>query len=84
MSLPEIKIKDPQPVPCPRCGGFEGYQYSDLYRMSYTSVHTAEGEYEGGEYNSGTNLNKGKIPYCANCGARLPFKLRRTEDETVE
>ena len=32
-----IKVTEAQPLPCPYCNGFYGYQYSDLFRMSYTS-----------------------------------------------
>jgi hypothetical protein len=29
MAHKAIKIKDPQPVPCPNCGGYYGYKYYD-------------------------------------------------------
>lgn len=69
-----IKITEAQPLPCPYCGGFYGYQYSDLFRMSYTSVHTSDG----------VSLNKGKLAYCVNCGTRLPFTLIREGGEQIE
>lgn len=72
-----IKLKDPQPLDCPRCKSKEGYQYSDLFRMSYSSFHLPNGEYEGGEYNTGMCLNRGVKLYCCNCGSKLPFKLDR-------
>lgn len=71
-------------MPCSNCGGYYGYQYSDLYRMSYTSVHGKNGAYEGGQYNDGTSLNRGKTAYCSNCGEKLPFKLIRELGESVE
>ena len=40
-----IKVTEAQPLPCPYCNGFYGYQYSDLFRMSYTSVHNSDGTY---------------------------------------
>lgn len=43
-----IKVTEAQPLPCPYCNGFYGYQYSDLFRMSYTSVHNSDGTYSGG------------------------------------
>ena len=79
-----IKITEAQPLPCPYCGGFYGYQYSDLFRMSYTSVHTSDGTYSGGEYSDGVSLNKGKLAYCVNCGTRLPFTLIREGGEQIE
>ena len=79
-----IKIAEPQPLPCPNCKGFNGYQYYDSYRMGYISYHNADGEYEGGEYNDGVPLNKAKHAYCCNCGAKLPFKLQRELFENVE
>lgn len=79
-----IKITEPQPLPCPNCKEFNGYQYVDLYRMGYTSIHNANGEYEGGEYNNGVLLNKGKTAYCSNCGTKLTFKLERELFENVE
>ena len=79
-----IKITEAQPLPCPYCGGCYGYQYSDLFRMSYTSVHTSDGTYSGGEYSDGVSLNKGKLAYCVNCGTRLPFTLIREGGEQIE
>lgn len=73
-----IKMTEPQPLDCPKCQAKEGYQYSDLFRMSYTSVHNAQGKYEGGEYSDGVCLNRGISCFCANCGNRLPFKLDRS------
>ena len=78
-----IKINDPQPVACIMCGGFYGYEYSDLYRLHYMSVHKASGEYERGDYSSGRLIHKAKSAFCANCGAKLPFKLIREDSETV-
>lgn len=77
MSVLIIKLKDPQPLDCPRCKFKHGYQYSDLFRMSYTSFHDAGGMYEGGQYNDGLCLNRGVLLYCTNCGEKLPFKLDR-------
>lgn len=28
-----IKVTEAQPLPCPYCNGFYGYQYSDLFRI---------------------------------------------------
>lgn len=78
-----IKVGEPQPLPCPRCGNYYGYQYRDLYRMGYNTCHNKNGEYEGGEYDDGVLLNKAVIVYCANCGRRLPFKLQRTDSEEL-
>lgn len=78
-----IKLNEPQPLDCPKCKSKEGYQYSDLFRMSYTSFHNAKGEYESGQYNSGVRLNKGVTLYCANCLAKLPFKLDRSAIDDV-
>ena len=78
-----IKLNEPQPLVCPKCKSIEGYQYSDLFRMSYTSFHNKEGKYEGGQYNDGTCLNRGLSAFCCNCGTRLPFKLERTFVEDV-
>ena len=79
-----IKITEAQPLPCPYCGGFYGYQYSDLFRMSYTSVHNSDGTYSGGEYSDGVSLNKSKTAYCVNCGTRLPFTLIREGGVLIE
>jgi hypothetical protein len=79
-----IKLNEPQPLDCPECKSKEGYQYSDLYRMSYTSQHNSYGEYEGGQYNDGVNLNRGVSTFCCNCGARLPFKLDRSGIQNVD
>ena len=79
-----IRIHEPQPLPCPNCKECEGYQYFDLYRMGYTSFHKSDGKYEGGQYNDGTVVNKGKTVYCCNCGTKLPFKLKREGHENVE
>jgi len=84
MAQKAIKIKDPQPVPCPHCGGYYGYKYYDTFRMAYMSIHDENGKYEGGEYNTGKLLVKGKTTYCANCNEKLPFKLIRDEVESVE
>ena len=72
-----IKLNEPQPLNCPKCKSKMGYQYSDLFRMSYSSFHNTSGKYEGGEYNTGVCLNRGVMVYCANCRAKLPFKLNR-------
>jgi hypothetical protein len=72
-----IKLNEPQPLDCPNCKSKEGYQYSDLFRMHYTSFHNADGQYEGGQYNDGMRLNRAVTCYCVNCGERLPFKLDR-------
>lgn len=64
-----IKVTEAQPLPCPYCNGFYGYQYSDLFRMSYTSVHNSDGTYTA---------------YCVNCGTKLPFTLIREGEEQVE
>lgn len=69
-----IKIGEPQPLPCPKCNRSFGYQYSDLFRMYYTSIHNPDG----------TNLNRSKTVYCASCGAKLPFTLMREDREQVE
>ena len=79
-----IKVTEAQPLPCPYCNGFYGYQYSDLFRMSYTSVHNSDGTYSGGEYSDGVSLNKSKTAYCVNCGTKLPFTLIREGEEQVE
>ena len=79
-----IRIKEKQPLPCKHCNGFYGYQYYDRYKMHYTSVHTEEGVYDGGEYTDGVLMNKGKTAYCANCGEKLPFSLKRELQESVE
>lgn len=79
-----IKIGEPQPLPCPKCNGLFGYQYSDLFRMYYTSIHNPDGMYYGGEYSDGTNLNRSKTVYCASCGAKLPFTLMREDREQIE
>ena len=79
-----IKINEPQPLPCLHCKGYNGYQYSDSFRIKYTSIHLANGEYEGGEYNDDTLIHKAKTAYCANCGTVLPFTLDRGENENVE
>ena len=76
-----IKVTEAQPLPCPYCNGFYGYQYSDLFRMSYTSVHNSDGTYSGGEYSDGVSLNKSKTAYCVNCGTKLPFTLIREGEE---
>ncbi len=79
-----IKVNDPQPVGCPTCKSKEGYQYSDLLRLTYTSFHNENGQYEGGQYADFTRvLNKGKSCFCRNCGTRLPFKLESTHTEEV-
>ena len=78
-----IKINESQPEPCPNCGGFEGYQYSDLFRQHYTSFHNADGSYYGGEYSSGKTAHKAVRAYCMNCLTLLPFKLIREDSETV-
>jgi len=70
-----IKLTDPQPLDCPKCKSKEGYKYSDLFRMSYTSFHGSDGKYEGGECNTGMCLNRGFRLYCCNCGTKLPFRL---------
>lgn len=72
-----INLKDPQPLDCPKCKSKEGYQYSNLHRMSYTSFHSPTGEYEGGEYSDGVCLNYGSTCYCCNCGTKLPFKINK-------
>ena len=79
-----IKLNDPQPLPCPACKGYFGYQYSDLFRMHYTSFHDPNGKYEGGEYSHGVCLNRSITTYCCNCSRKLPFKLKRQPSETVE
>lgn len=84
MKKTAIRIGEAQPLPCPDCGGYYGYNYSDLFRMSYTSEHNAAGKYEGGAYSDGTSLNKAKTAYCSNCGCKLPFRLIREDGERVE
>lgn len=79
-----IKLNDPQPLPCPACKGSFGYQYSDLFRMHYTSFHDAYGNYDGGEYSDGACLNRATKAYCRQCGTKLPFKIKRIEGESVE
>lgn len=80
----EIRINEPQPVPCDKCGGFEGYQYSDYMSLHYTSIHGADGEYEMGAYSDGCRMkNKARIPYCRNCGSKLKFRLIRGNGEDV-
>lgn len=79
-----IKINEKQPLPCPNCEDCMGYQYFDLFRMGYISYHGADGVYKGGEYNDGKLINKAKTAYCSNCGTKLPFKLIRKDNETVE
>ncbi len=81
--IKEIKINDPQPVPCPHCGGIHGYKYYDLIRMHYMSEHNADGSYWGGEYTSGKPINRGKTAFCSNCDEKLPFKLIRNDKEIV-
>lgn len=78
-----IKINEEQPLPCPKCKEKFGYQYSDTFRMHYTSFHDAEGKYEGGEYSDGNCLNRAVTVYCTNCCTKLPFKLKRERFETV-
>ena len=34
-----IKITEAQPLPCPYCGGFYGYQYSDLFSPYYIQLY---------------------------------------------
>lgn len=82
-NLLTIKVNDPQPLDCPKCETKHGYQYSDAFRMHYTSFHTPDGKYEGGEYSDGRCLNKGVATFCCNCGTRLGFKLIRTTFEEV-
>lgn len=80
----KIKMNEPQPLDCPRCKTKHGYQYSDTFRMQYTSFHNADGKYDGGEYSDGTCLNRAVSTFCCNCGTRLPFKLERVTGENVE
>lgn len=79
-----IELNQPQPHDCPKCKEKFGYQYSDLFRMHYTSFHDETGKYYGGEYSSGVQLNKAVSCFCTNCETRLPFKLKRTKTETVD
>jgi hypothetical protein len=78
-----IKLNDPQPLDCPQCKSKYGYQYSDLFRMSYTSYHDENGKYDGGTYNDGVCLNRGVSTFCLNCGTRLPFRLDRSGKDDV-
>jgi hypothetical protein len=78
-----IKLNEAQPLDCPQCKSKEGYQYSDLFRISYTSFHNKEGKYEGGQFNDGRCLNRGITVFCCNCGTRLPLKLDRTGIDDV-
>lgn len=85
MALPTIKINEPQPVPCSKCGGMHGYQYSDKIKCWYTTIHSPDGKYEMGSFSdSQTTENKAVTPYCANCGSKLAFKLKRESLESVE
>jgi hypothetical protein len=80
----EIKVNDPQPLPCPKCNAKEGYQYSDYISVHYTSHHSVDGKYEGGSYSSLCKMhNRAKSAYCLNCGTKLPFKLKRQDYEDV-
>ena len=76
-----IKINNPKPLPCTYCKTKEGYQYSDTFRMHYTSYHTQEGVYDGGSYSDGKRINQSSKAYCCNCGKLLPFKLKRERFE---
>jgi hypothetical protein len=79
-----IKINDPQPIECQYCKEKHGFFYSDYMSLHYTSIHTPEGKYEGGQYSDGYKiLNKGKTAFCTNCAERLPFKLNREDFEDV-
>ena len=81
--MEKIKMNEPQPIDCPKCKSKQGYQYYDLFRMSYTSVHNAEGKYQGGGYSSGKCLNRGVSAFCSNCGEKLPFKIERSDTEKI-
>jgi hypothetical protein len=79
-----IKINEPQPSPCPKCGGYEGYRYYDQYKMHYATTHSADGKYAGGQIEMGRLIHKAVTAYCINCGSRLDFKLVREDCETIE
>ena len=74
----QINIGDPQPIPCDKCGGMHGYQYSDYISIHYDCIYEADGSYYGGVYSDfSRTLNKGVTAYCSNCGFRLKFDIIR-------
>ncbi len=75
---PVIKMGDPQPLECPNCEDFYGYQVSDLMRTQYTTRFNPDGSPDGGFYSEYQPIiHEGKTAECQNCGSRLPFKVSR-------
>lgn len=73
-----IEVGDPQPIDCSKCNRKHGYQFSDLMKIHYTTIFEENGDHWGGCYSEGGSmLNEGVTPYCANCGTKLSFKLKR-------
>jgi len=83
-AMTSIKVGEPQPVPCDKCGDKYGYAYSDYMTVNYQSEHYPDGDFEQGSYSDfSRTINKGKTPYCSNCGCKLRFKLDRVDSEEI-
>lgn len=79
--LTAINPGDPQPMECPFCGGFHGYQITDNIRTSYTTQYFSSGQHEGGFYSDFRPVVKhGKEAFCQNCGKKLPIKVNISND----
>lgn len=79
MSMVKIKLGDPQPEPCSKCGEKMGYQVSDYIKTHYTSIYNVHGESIGGFYSEHQpTINKGKTACCWNCQEELKFRIDRT------
>lgn len=74
--MKSIKIGDPQPHPCPRCGMFYGYQVTENIKGTYMTIYLSDGtHYEGTYGDSVTTTKRGTRAYCANCAADLKLKI---------
>ena len=80
----EITMGEPQPVECSVCASKKGYQISDRVKKYYTTVINNEGFFVRGFYGESEEvITLYKTPYCANCGSKLKFKVKRTLNEVI-
>ena len=76
--MDKIKVGEKQPVKCPKCKDFLGYEYHDTYRVSIPA------ELKEGQVALGTLVRKSSEAYCTECGSLLPFRLNREIKENVK
>ncbi len=72
-----IKPGNPQPIPCSFCG-MAGYQESVKIAIDYITIYDSKGQVMQGHYSDAMRvISEHKTSFCANCGAKLNFKIKR-------